>query len=99
MSYICQMCNKTTTSGEKLNKIVLDKRKKTYYNILFKKKRNNQILIKRNFMNAELIEQLKRDGWDKIKERSSIGWEISRELNVCKECYKRNAINHKGGTQ
>lgn len=86
----CQICNKVSKAKEKINKIVLDKRKKTYYNVLLRRKRSSAKMIKHHLLDEKTLEELKYEGWDKIKEWNSIGWEIVREIDVCKECYESN---------
>ena len=94
MSYISQICNIVTEEHKSINKIVLDKREKKYYNILFRRKRSNATMIKHYKVDEKKVEQLRQEGWEKIKEWTDTGWEIVKEINVCETCYKRNAIKH-----
>jgi hypothetical protein len=71
-------------------KKVVDKRERDYYNVVFINKNNKNSLEKvfkdRDVNYFKELEELKNDGWDKIKEFITHGWEIIKELNVCVNC-------------
>lgn len=83
MGFKCQKCNKTSQPYEKQNKVVVEKRNRSYHYYVVKV-RNPHGKIK------EIYTEIKPDERDRnkqiLKEFNSRGWEIVQELRVCEEC-------------
>lgn len=68
--YKCEKCGKITKPHEKLNRLVIQTRDKTYVNKFIDK-------------NGKECEKITK------------GYEIAKEINVCKECFERVNNNEK----
>ena len=79
----CEKCSQISKSGEKQNKLVVEKRDKTYHYYVVK--------IRGHYgKNEEIYTETKPDPKDKskqiLKEFNTKGWEIIRELKICGRC-------------
>jgi len=81
----CQKCNKISNIYEKQNTIIIEKREKSYHYYVIK------VRLGRG-KTKQIITQTAPDKRDPnkqiVKEFNTKGWEIVRELKVCKECIK-----------
>jgi len=83
MGFKCQKCNKASLPDEKQRKLLVEKRERTYHYYVVKI---------RNLYgeDKEIITEIKPkdDEKDKkiLKEFIKKGWEIVKELKVCKQC-------------
>ena len=86
----CQSCNKSSHPKTRMNRITIETRERSYYNIIIKHK----TVKKERFMQFErkdqnILDDLKRNGWTVVYEVFSKGSEIVKEKILCEDCYKR----------
>lgn len=81
----CQKCNKISKSKERQYSFVIEKRKQIYTNYRVKVKGNRG-------KSKEITIYKKPDEKDKriklLKTFKTSGWEIVKEIKVCKSCFK-----------
>jgi len=83
----CQKCGKNSLSYEKQNKVITEKRDRTYYNVIVldlitKEKKFLQYANK----DYKILAELKEKGYKVIKDYLSKGNEIRKEISVCTKC-------------
>jgi len=85
----CDTCKKTSEPRTRMNKIIVETRPRSYYNIIVKHK-----IVKRprflQFINKDSrkIAELEKFGWKVVRENFSRGTEIVKETRVCEKCVK-----------
>jgi len=83
MGFRCQKCNETSQPYEKQNKVVVEKRDKSYHYYVVK------IRLQRG-KTKETYTEIKPDEKDRsrqiIREFTTRGWEIEKELKICGGC-------------
>ena len=83
MGFKCQKCNETSQPYEKQNKVVVEKREKSYRYFIVK------VRLQRN-KTKEINTEIKPDERDRnkqlIREFTSKGWEIVKEQICCERC-------------
>ena len=87
----CKKCGKSSQPKTRQNKVTVEKRERTYYNIIIK----NNLVKRPRFLQFErkdskVIEELARQGWKIVKESFSKGFEIVKEISICSECYEQS---------
>jgi len=87
----CNQCHKTSKPRTRQNKVVIERRERTYYSIIIK----HNIIKHLRFLQYErkdrqILENLERQGWKSVHENFSKGWETVKEKNVCEECYEKS---------
>jgi len=87
--YRCEICNKVSEPNERVNKIIVNKRNKEYYIITLRYKRSGKRRIEYS-RNPELVDKLKKEGWEIVQEKETKGWEIVSEINTCEKCCKQS---------
>ena len=89
MSFLCQICNKASQAGEKENRTVKEKRTRTYhyYIVKFRVFGKDKIII------TESKEFAERKEHKILKQFTTRGWEISKELKICGNCVKTGDNN------
>ena len=85
--FICYKCKKMSEVGEKQNKVITEKRDRTYYNVIVldlitKEKKFLQYANK----DYKILAELKEKGYKVIKDYLSKGNEIRKEISVCTKC-------------
>ncbi len=85
--FICDKCKKMSEVGEKQTKVILEKRERTYYNVIIldfitKEKKFLQYANK----DYKILTELKEKGFKVIKDYLSKGSEIKKEISVCTLC-------------
>ena len=79
----CQRCHKNSKYGEKQNKIIIEKREKSYHYYIVK------IRIQKG-KTKQIYTETKPDITEKnkqvVKEFTTRGWEIVKQLILCKGC-------------
>ena len=91
MSFICEKCHNVSKPYENMFVVVIDKRDKTYYYLVIKKQRNlkKEYLGYKDKIELEIAkEELKRFGYEIIKEFTTNGYEIVKENRLCTVCIK-----------
>ena len=89
MSFICDKCHNISKPHEKMSVVVIDKRDKSYYYLVIKKQRNlkKEYLQYKDKIELEIAkEELKRFGYEIIKEFTTNGYEIAKENRLCIKC-------------
>lgn len=79
----CQRCHKNSEYGEKQNRIVIEKKDKSYHYYIVKiriqKGKTKQIYTETKPDVTETNKQI-------VKEFTTRGWEIKKETKICGEC-------------
>ena len=79
----CEKCHKNSKYGEKQHKLVVEKREKSYHYYVVKVRlqrgKTKQIYIETKPDERDRNKQL-------LKEFTTRGWEIVRELKLCETC-------------
>ena len=85
MSFRCDKCKKISKSYEKQFTKIIEKREKIYHYFVIKvrkgKGKNEQII-------TQIAPDIKNPNIQLIKEFNTKGWEIKKEIKLCKECVK-----------
>ena len=90
MSFLCNNCNKTSKPKTRQNRITIEKRERTYYNIII----THKAVKKERFLQFEnkdqnILDNLNKLGWKVVHERFSKGTEIIKEKILCEDCYRK----------
>jgi len=90
MSFLCDNCKQTSPPRTRMNKIIIKKRERAYYNIIIRHK----LIKKERYMQFErkdqqILENLERQGWKVVNESFSKGIEIVKEKSICEDCNKK----------
>jgi len=88
----CQKCGKSSQPRMRMNKITVETRPRTYYNIIIK----NRLVKQPRFMQFETkdqktLEDLEKQGWKVVKESYSKGTEIVKEQILCEDCFNEKS--------
>lgn len=83
MSYRCDKCHNNSQEGEKQNKLVVEKKNKAYHYYVVK------VRLQRG-KTKETYTEIKPDEKDRnkqiVKQFTTRGWEITKELKICGRC-------------
>lgn len=88
--FICNQCKKSSLPGEFCNKVPSGKKEVTYNLIMLKRKRSSKRLILENCSkdSQKVKDLIEKENWEFARGWTSRGWEMKKELQLCKNCYK-----------
>jgi len=79
----CEKCNKNSRYGEKQNKVVIEKREKTYHYFVVKVRKGRG---KTEQIITQTAPDKRNPNKQIVKEFNTKGWEIRKEIKVCERC-------------
>lgn len=88
--FICDKCKKPSPSRTRQNKVTVKERERTYTNIIIQhiERKWDKRYVYHPLSEEERTDLLKDKGFKVIKEWTTKGKEIVKEINVCDDCYK-----------
>ena len=82
--FTCKRCKKTINAAPII--MVAEKRERIYKYTIAIKKNYIPIILNRDHNVDDVLQELKKDRIDIMREKTTKGWEIVREELCCKEC-------------
>ncbi len=85
--FTCDNCNKTSQPRTRMNRITIETRPRTYYNIIVKHKTvKHPRFLQYERKDQNILDNLERAGWKKVYDTFSSGTEIVKEKIICEDC-------------
>jgi len=85
----CDDCNKSTEPNESMNYFVSKRRNREYYTAILRHKRSSKKIILYKRLSSQEMYDLNKMNIELISEKTTKGWEIEKELKLCKDCYTK----------